>query len=169
LYTHEPTSRWKEIGKKCLQALPPSLLFFRGPQSGRQLALTFDDGPDPQYTPRILEALRKHGAKATFFLIGERAEQEPALVRQILADGHELANHSHSHPDFERLPLRRAMQEISRTTAMIEAIQGSRCRLFRPPKGKLCLNSLIPAWTSGRRLRLRSPRLSPQMISAPEM
>lgn len=102
-----------------------------------QIALTFDDGPDPATTPRVLDLLRNHGARATFFLIGRHAEAHPALVRQILAEGHELGNHSYGHSRllncFPTAPLQR---DIERGQAALGSIAGpSGPALYRPPVG----------------------------------
>jgi peptidoglycan/xylan/chitin deacetylase (PgdA/CDA1 family) len=111
-----------------------------------QVALTFDDGPDPTYTPRILEILRRCNAKATFFLIGEKAARERQLVCRILEEGHEIGNHSYSHPQFESLSWKQAVAEIAETRTLLEGLQGRECRLFRPPRVKLCLPSILGAW-----------------------
>lgn len=95
--------------------------------------LSFDDGPDPRYTPQVLEILERHGARATFFLIGERAESHPELVRRIKAAGHEVGNHystdgttlGHSDAEF--------VQQLITTERAI-GISGPR-KLFRPPGG----------------------------------
>src|SRR5207237_904050 len=70
---------------------------WRGPRLSGKAALTFDDGPDPSHTPRVLDVLGAHGITATFFLIGERAAREPALARRIAEEGHDLGNHTWSH------------------------------------------------------------------------
>lgn len=69
----------------------------RNPKAGRRVALTFDDGVDPLRTPRVLEVLARHEIRATFFLIGERAEQHPELVKRLVAEGHLIGNHSYFH------------------------------------------------------------------------
>ncbi|WP_323379919.1 polysaccharide deacetylase family protein, partial [Streptomyces alkaliphilus] len=74
----------------------------------RRIALTFDDGPHPDWTPRILEILRRHGAPATFFVIGENVRAHPDLLRRVAADGHLIANHSWSHPRLDHLTRARA-------------------------------------------------------------
>jgi len=101
------------------------------------ICLTFDDGPDPIYTPKILEVLENHNAKATFFVLGEAVEQFPGLVYEILKAGHGIGNHtySHSHP-WMMSPLR-AQQEVSKTNSIIKSITGITPRWFRPPFGRL--------------------------------
>lgn len=103
---------------------------------GREVSLTFDDGPDPEQTPRVLEVLRRHGVQATFFLVGERAEAYPDLVRQIVAEGHAIGGHSYRHgPLFPLLSVRQMTEEITRTRAVLEQLTGQAVRLFRPPFG----------------------------------
>jgi peptidoglycan/xylan/chitin deacetylase (PgdA/CDA1 family) len=70
---------------------------FRERGAGKLVALTYDDGPNPEQTPRLLDLLERHGAKATFFLIGQWAEREPGLIRETVARGHALGDHTHTH------------------------------------------------------------------------
>lgn len=97
--------------------------------------LTFDDGPDDVYTPQVLDALDAVGAKATFFVLGRLAKQLPGLVREIVARGHEVGNHSfhHYHPRFT-LP-GKARRDVIEGTDAIADILGTAPRLFRPPHG----------------------------------
>jgi len=138
----------RAIKRNVLDRMPTRLLAWRGSGRRAEVALTFDDGPDPAYTPRILAILRRYGVRATFFLVGERAEREPDLVRRIVADGHEIANHSWTHPDIDQIGWRAALDEIGRTRRDLARATGQACRLFRPPKGKLCLGSTVGAWLS---------------------
>ncbi|MXP64219.1 polysaccharide deacetylase family protein [Roseomonas sp. M0104] len=100
-----------------------------------QVALTFDDGPDPETTPRVLDLLDAHQARASFFLIGRRAARHPALVREILRRGHSAENHSNSHPlHFAALGPGGQRREVLRAqAAILEA--GGAPRFFRPPVG----------------------------------
>lgn len=110
----------------------------RGPSSRPLVALTFDDGPDPASTPLVLAALRKHGARATFFVIGERVERHPELARQLAAEGHQVENHSLHHSwATPFLPRRRLADELVRTQQLIEEACGRAPRWFRPPIGIL--------------------------------
>jgi len=97
------TPRPKKL--KLLRWLPNSLVTTSGPRAQRGLYLSFDDGPHPEHTPRLLDLLAEHGAKATFFLIGNQIEANAALVRLIAFKGHTLGNHSMHHPHFEKLSL----------------------------------------------------------------
>jgi peptidoglycan-N-acetylglucosamine deacetylase len=99
--------------------------------------LTFDDGPDPEFTPRILDALAEAGVKATFFTIGAEVRRAPQLVRRIAAEGHELGNHSfnHRHPWF--MSDRAARAEVRDGTAALSDATGCSPRFFRPPHGRM--------------------------------
>jgi peptidoglycan-N-acetylglucosamine deacetylase len=95
-------------------------------------ALTFDDGPHPEYTQRLLEILSRHGAKATFFMIGERAHQYPDLVRQVAEEGHTIGNHSWNHHSLPRLDHKGRRDQWINCAKAIEPYGSS---LFRPPYG----------------------------------
>ena len=99
----------------------------------KQIALTFDDGPDPQWTPQILAELKQLNVKATFFVVGENAEAHPALVSDEWDAGHEIGNHSFTHPNLGITSPRRTALEINATQRAIECILGRSTRLFRPP------------------------------------
>jgi peptidoglycan/xylan/chitin deacetylase (PgdA/CDA1 family) len=99
------------------------------------VAFTFDDGPDERETPRILEALADGGARATFFILGERARRHPELVRLIRSAGHEIGSHSDVHRQLTALPLRDAAADIRRGKRDLEHVLGEPVRLFRPPFG----------------------------------
>jgi peptidoglycan-N-acetylglucosamine deacetylase len=109
-----------------------------GDRKGDKVALTFDDGPDAGVTPRILDILRSHGARATFFVIGRHAEAHPDLIERILAEGHELGNHSHGHSRLLNLSTGRTMRnEIERGMATLNnwPQASASTRLYRPPMG----------------------------------
>jgi len=108
----------------------------RARRAGRRVALTFDDGPDPQRTPAVLDLLARQGVRATFFVVGARAEAHPELVRRMATEGHVVGNHSYTHS--WRFPLRslgRTMEELRRTGEVLHRITGRQPRLFRPPFG----------------------------------
>jgi peptidoglycan/xylan/chitin deacetylase (PgdA/CDA1 family) len=104
---------------------------------GHQIALTFDDGPDPATTPAILDVLRRYDIKATFFVVGARAEQHPDLIRRIASEGHTLGNHTYYHRDMTTLTPKEMSQELRDTQTAIDQALGYRSRitLFRPPCG----------------------------------
>jgi peptidoglycan-N-acetylglucosamine deacetylase len=106
------------------------------PSTGR-VALTFDDGPDPSFTPDLLDVLRGLEVPATFFLTGQRARQHPDLVRRMLADGHSIGSHSSSHPDPWTVTLPALVADYRSGRAAVEEASGRRVSLFRPPKGYL--------------------------------
>ena len=117
---------------------PGSQLFGRtliAPRRPGELALTFDDGPNPAWTPRLLEILASHDVRATFFLVGSHAQAEPELVRRIVAAGHLIGNHSWSHPNLALTPASRVKEELTRTSQTLEQITGAPVRYFRPPYG----------------------------------
>lgn len=102
---------------------------------GKYIALTFDDGPSAKVTPRVLQTLEQHDAKATFFMLGNRVEMYPNIAAQVVAAGHELANHTFSHPNLKKLTHKEMTEEISKTNKIIEAATGVTPTLFRPPYG----------------------------------
>ncbi|TDC60129.1 polysaccharide deacetylase family protein, partial [Streptomyces hainanensis] len=102
---------------------------------GRRIALTFDDGPDPTYTPKILRVLREHHAPATFFVCGENAEWQPDLLRAIRDEGHLLANHTWSHPQLDLLSRAEVRDELGRTSDVVARAVGRAPRLARAPYG----------------------------------
>ncbi|MCY1138496.1 bifunctional polysaccharide deacetylase/glycosyltransferase family 2 protein [Actinoplanes sp. Pm04-4] len=99
----------------------------------RTIALTFDDGPDPQWTPKILDVLAKHHAPATFFVVGSQVARHPGLAERIAREGHELGGHTFTHPDLAELPEWRREMENSQTQLAIADATGGATRLMRPP------------------------------------
>lgn len=123
-----PTSRW--LGPN-LDRLPPA-----PGGAGRRIALTFDDGPDPEVTPRVLDLLDRHRARATFFCIGERIERYPDLAAEIARLGHRVENHSHRHlARFSVLLPGGLAREVDRAQEAIAEATGRAPELFRPPAG----------------------------------
>jgi peptidoglycan/xylan/chitin deacetylase (PgdA/CDA1 family) len=114
------------------QLFGPTLI---APPRPGELALTFDDGPNPVWTPHLLDLLASHDVRATFFLVGSRAQAQPALVRQIVAAGHLIGNHSWSHLNLALCSARHIGEELSRTSQALEQIAGAPIRYFRPPFG----------------------------------
>jgi len=103
----------------------------------RKVALTFDDVPDPRFTPDVLDVLRRKRVKATFFVVGSRARKYPDLVRRIHREGHDIGNHSDTHPDFSKMSLREVREQIARAETAIADAVGFRPRLVRPPYGEI--------------------------------
>jgi peptidoglycan/xylan/chitin deacetylase (PgdA/CDA1 family) len=101
------------------------------------VALTFDDGPDPAFTPRVLDTLARHGVAATFLMMGWNAARHPDLARAVVAAGHEIGHHSWSHLDLGRCDPDTAFDEVRRGRAEIARVTGVEPRWFRPPRGVL--------------------------------
>jgi peptidoglycan/xylan/chitin deacetylase (PgdA/CDA1 family) len=117
---------------------PASQLFgstLIAPPHPGELALTFDDGPNPLWTPRLLDLLARRSVRATFFLVGSRAQANPALVRQIVAAHHLIGNHSWSHLNLALASSRRIEEQLYRTTQTLEEISAAPICYFRPPYG----------------------------------
>ncbi|HEY5347537.1 MAG TPA: polysaccharide deacetylase family protein [Rhizomicrobium sp.] len=113
--------------------LPTNYLIRRVGVADHKLALTFDDGPDPEWTPQILDILKRKHVTATFFIIGSNAEANPGLVQRLLTDGHEVGNHTFTHPDLADTPDQAVRLELNATQRLFEALTGRSLRLFRPP------------------------------------
>ncbi|WP_156807442.1 polysaccharide deacetylase family protein [Effusibacillus pohliae] len=114
---------------------PSRILYFSGPRTAKQVALTFDDGPDLRFTPQILDILKQNGVKATFFIVGTRAQAHPEMVRRIVAEGHAIGNHTWDHPKLTKLTPQQIRDEVVRTDQLLDSIVGYYPALFRPPYG----------------------------------
>jgi peptidoglycan-N-acetylglucosamine deacetylase len=133
----------------------------RGPRGSRGVVLTFDDGPHPQWTPRVLEILAEHGATATFFVVGRKADEHPEIVRAIADAGHAVGLHSYAHDRFFSLRGEaRVKADLERGIAALERVLGRRPQLFRPPIGHTnptisrvveALGLVVVGWTVGGR------------------
>jgi peptidoglycan/xylan/chitin deacetylase (PgdA/CDA1 family) len=133
-----------------LQWFAPAIL--RGPADGNRIALTFDDGPCSGYTEQILDILRRHGVKATFFVCGQNVERSPEILRRVQAEGHTIGNHGYSHP-FPYFRSRAFFaREIDLTQRAIEKVTGQRPKFYRPPFGARWLG--LQAVLKQRGLRL---------------
>lgn len=100
------------------------------------VALTFDDGPHPQYTHQVLDVLEKYQIKAAFFCIGKKIEEHPEVFKKIVEKGHSAGNHSYSHSiGFDFYPVKRMMKEISKCDVVMEKLTGKKPLFFRPPYG----------------------------------
>lgn len=105
------------------------------PRGSRQLALTFDDGPNDPYTPQLLDVLARHNVKATFFMLGHYVQARPDLARMVAEAGHVIGNHTFSHPNLIFLPTNRAQRELEDCRRALTDSVGQHSRLFRPPFG----------------------------------
>lgn len=101
----------------------------------KQIALTFDDGPNPKYTPQLLDGLRERGIQASFFLIGKNIPGNEDIVRQMQADGHLIGNHSNTHAQLTKETAELACQEIEETNQIIYQVTGQLPSYIRPPFG----------------------------------
>lgn len=113
--------------------LPASYVIRRGGAVPGRVVLTFDDGPDPSWTPKILDILKEKSVHASFFIIGENGAANPKLVQRILAEGHDLGNHTFTHPNLGETPEGVTAIELNATQRLIEALTGRSTRLLRPP------------------------------------
>ncbi|MCK7624726.1 polysaccharide deacetylase family protein [Streptomyces sp. RS10V-4] len=114
---------------------PRAEVAFTLPDRGREVALTFDDGPDPRHTPEILQVLRRYGVRATFFVVGECALAFPDLLHALADEGHAIGNHTWTHPQLTALPPDAVRGELGRTSALIEEVLGAPPALARAPYG----------------------------------
>jgi len=147
------------IKSACKIVLPRRMFLTQGPfhpssGGGHEVALTFDDGPDPATTPALLELLEKWSILATFFVIGEKAERHREIVQQIVAAGHALGNHSYSHSEPRETPTDRFLDEIRKTRDLLEEIGNQPCTLVRPPKGVLSPGKQLGLWRQGMTIAL---------------
>ena len=131
--TFETDDRFGDIVDETYTRVPTPFVIRRSGDIPGEVALTFDDGPDPEWTPRILDILKAKGVKASFFVIGANAESYPDLVQRIVAEGHDLGNHTFTHPNLGELPDVLVELEINANQRLIEALTGRSMRLFRAP------------------------------------
>src|SRR5437773_3030398 len=123
-------------------------LYHQGAGGEHQIAITFDDGPDPRWTPKVLDILKAANVKAAFFLVGVNAERYPSLVRRIVDEGHEIGNHTYYHPNLALCWPEHIRLELNATQLLLETITGRATTLFRPPyaadTGPTQLSELAP-------------------------
>lgn len=118
----------------------------------KELAITFDDGPNEVYTPAILTMLSEVSGKATFYMIGEQMQANPEVVKAVAAQGHEIGNHTYSHPYLTRISPDECRVELKRTDALIHKLTGKRPLTFRPPY--LDYNEQVIAISKGEGYRM---------------
>ncbi|SDX67894.1 polysaccharide deacetylase family protein [Paenibacillus sp. CF384] len=121
---------------KLQQQFPGSFVVW-GPRGSRRVALTFDDVPDPRYTPQVLEILARYKVRATFFVVGNRAAKHPALVRRMRKEGHIIGNHSYDHAVFSRISRYAFEQQIWQTDWILRPLAGYSPKFIRPPYGEI--------------------------------
>ncbi|MGB8955439.1 MAG: polysaccharide deacetylase family protein [Tumebacillaceae bacterium] len=111
------------------------VLFYSGPRNLKQVALTFDDGPEMQYTPQILDVLKRNDVHATFFLVGARAEKYPQIVKRISDEGHAIGNHTYDHANLTKLTVEQVRDEVEQGERSLTKILGYHPAIFRAPFG----------------------------------
>jgi peptidoglycan/xylan/chitin deacetylase (PgdA/CDA1 family) len=114
---------------------PQEGVYRRGPSNKPQVAITFDDGPSPIYTPAILDILKKKQAPATFFLVGKHVQKYPQIAQRICQEGHEIGNHTYSHRDLVPATRRTVIKEINQAELVFKTVLKRDTNLFRPPRG----------------------------------
>lgn len=123
-----------------------------GPADRREIALTFDDGPDQVFTPQVLDALKKENVKATFFIVGNRAEQYPEIVKRMRDEGHAIGNHSYNHANFEKLSDQPFRDQITQTDEIIQRQLGYRPVIVRPPYGNITEKQILWMVSQGKKI-----------------
>ncbi|MBS0386239.1 MAG: glycosyltransferase [Proteobacteria bacterium] len=152
--TYDLNPRTGLIEEESYRTYPTSWLVARQGDTQGLVALTFDDGPDPRWTSAILDVLRRHHVKATFFMIGQSAVAYPDLVREVMRDGDEIGNHSFTHPNMAHVGRERVRLELTAAQRAIESIVGRSTRLFRPPfnadADPSSYGELMPVWVANQ-------------------
>ncbi|WP_261378411.1 polysaccharide deacetylase family protein [Paenibacillus agilis] len=110
---------------------------FSGPSTPPRVALTFDDAPDQLFTPRVLDVLKEYKVKATFFVVGNRAQKHPDIIDRIVKEGHILGNHTYNHPNLAKVSNTVFQREVSDTQQTIKKLTGKTMRYLRPPYGNI--------------------------------
>lgn len=145
----------RQIVKRALAAaLPRERFLVSGPnlrsrdrlEAPIEIALTFDDGPHPQWTPAVLDELALAGWTGTFFVIGERAAEHPDLLRRIVAEGHTVGNHTYTHSSPCTTSATMFREEVQQTQDLIRKMTGVSTSLMRPPLGKLDVGKFLALW-----------------------
>src|SRR6266513_3465009 len=134
----EPTPA-KRTAAREIRATPeePSITFNSVHVDGPYIAMTFDDGPSATLTPKLLDLLATHHIKATFFVIGENVDENPEIVARAAREGHQIGNHSWSHPNFAKMSQENVRSQLQRTDDAIKNATGKRPTLLRPPYGSI--------------------------------
>ena len=146
--------QFRQIVKRSIEsALPEQAMLSRGRRlrtndgvnrpSRCAVSLTFDDGPHPEFTPQLLDNLATVDIKATFFIVGQKAEKYPDIVKRIASDGHEIGNHTWTHSEPRQTSTKTFRDEVARTNELIFELTCQNCRLTRPPKGELSPGKIL--------------------------
>lgn len=126
--------------------LPRNRIMDRGPDTAAGIALTFDDGPHPDYTPVLLDELRRFHIHATFFVVGKAADRNPKLIARMVEEGHTIGCHTYTHSEPAETSSSQLLEEVCRSLALLEDLTTQRPTLFRPPKGQLTLAKTLGLW-----------------------
>jgi len=137
-------------------ALPRWIMIYKLKKSNTDILFTFDDGPDPVFTPEILDILKRKKKKAIFFVIGEKALQYPEIIRRISDEGHIIGNHTHTHPHDRKTNISVYKADIEKAQEALESIIGEKPRIFRPPCGEFNLKTVYSAKRLGLSIMLMS-------------
>lgn len=132
-----PVPRNPDIAQSANFSKSSGITFTRVPVSGNFIAITFDDGPHPQNTPRLLDILRARNVKATFYVIGRSVDTHPQIVRRTVAEGHEIGNHSQTHRLLSKMGDAELRKEMTSCASAVERAAGVQMRTMRPPYGGL--------------------------------
>jgi peptidoglycan-N-acetylglucosamine deacetylase len=146
--------QFRQLVKRSIEtALPEQAMLSRGRRlrsndgvdrpSRCAISLTFDDGPHPEFTPQLLDNLATADIKGTFFIVGEKAEQHPDIVKRIADEGHEIGNHTWTHSEPRDTTTKKFQDEVARTNELIFELTRQDCRLTRPPKGELSPGKIL--------------------------
>lgn len=122
-----------QITSETYQQIPSSYVIQRTGDKVGKIVLTFDDGPDPVWTPKVLDILKQENVPGTFFIVGQNGQANPDLIKRIVAEGHEIGNHSFTHPNLGEVPKQVTDLELNATQRLIESLTGRSTRLFRAP------------------------------------
>jgi peptidoglycan/xylan/chitin deacetylase (PgdA/CDA1 family) len=137
--------------------------------ASRLVALTFDDGPDPVVTPKLLDLLHERGVRATFFVLTDPALRHPELVRRIVDEGHELALHADRHERLTRVSFLELRRRLVAARKLLQEVSHARVRFFRPPFGAQSLPSYLAARASGLDVVVWGPHAEDWVQAAPEV
>ncbi len=165
-----PHNQAKPISRKQPQLKidqPPPRAVRQVPVKTKYIALTFDDGPDPEFTPQVLNVLKEHDAFATFFLLGQHTERYPEVVKHTVNSGCEVGVHAYSHAFLNRIPPSQAKRQIHRTYNCIYRTTGQKPALFRPPYGFYNKEVLAAAKAKKLQIILWTPNADPRDFENP--
>lgn len=138
--------------------LPRWIMIYKLKNDNSDILLTFDDGPDPLWTPKILDTLKDKNKKAIFYIIGIKAEKHPDIVKRIHDEGHIIGNHTHTHPHDRPTTILEYRNDIKRAQEIIKSILGFQPKTFRPPCGEFSLKTFLSAKSLGLKIVLMSNR-----------